>query len=173
MNQHSTTAQNCGYHITSMANCCWLLSLAALWPSCIITPGEQAAAISLLQKRLTANDNRYQAYLEICQRILLTRQKMIEDPGYGITSLPTRFFNSIEKGFAASEKWYQELQAQRKNSRIYRLELRALSEAIVEFTEDATAENFDYWKKCFITNNAQDCWMLYSLFTCYYLTSRL
>ena len=61
--------------------------------------------------------------------------------------LPSTWFKQAnEKGFIGTVKWMDSLKLKRKSIPLYRIELKALAEAVLEMTEDPTVANFRYWK---------------------------
>lgn len=148
--------------ISLMVDSSWTLCVAALYPDCNLSEEDKLSAQHLLRNLILQSDEPYKKYLEVCQRVLLTRERMIHDRSFGISSIPWRFFNSSSKGYAVSAGWYEELLSARKQFPSLKLHFRALAEAVLEFAGEPTAENFNYWREWFIANNLRDEWHLYA-----------
>ncbi|HEY6914609.1 MAG TPA: hypothetical protein VI413_08035, partial [Paludibacter sp.] len=65
--------------------------------------------------------------------------------------LPSLWFNpENEKGFAGTKQWYRKVYEARQSLPNYKIELKALAEAVLEVSTEPTQNNFHYWKNYFI-----------------------
>jgi len=53
-------------------------------------------------------------------------------------------------GFAGTETCDREIKSVRESLPNYKNELKAMAEAVLEFSEEPTIQNYQYWRKYFI-----------------------
>lgn len=87
--------------------------------------------------------------------------------------LPSAWLNrKHEKGFAITKGLYQDMRKIRESLPAYEIEVKALAEAVLEFSESPTSQNFRYWKSYFIERSKPELLNLFQLFVSNFLYSK-
>lgn len=134
-------------HLVSTA---WNFAYSSLWNSTQFSTKEVRAAKQNIEEYFTLAKNPRNAFLSFCQRVLLARQYLTSNKGRYMP-LPSIWFDkNNEYGFAGTKTWYAEIKAVRSSLPAYKEELKALAEAVLEYSEEPTAQNFTYWRNYFI-----------------------
>lgn len=96
----------------------------------------------------------YKAYLVFGERVLLTRHYLSQSRSRYVP-LPTVWLHpDNEKGYCGTAAWHQRILEARASLPVYKIELRALAEGVLEMTEEPTVQNFMYWRHYFIDKRA-------------------
>ncbi len=67
------------------------------------------------------------------------------------TSLPSVWFDKDnQNGFIGTRSWFQEIKAIRESLPNYKQEIKALAEAVLEFSDEPSIKNYQYWRQYFI-----------------------
>ena len=134
-------------HLVSTA---WNFAYSSLWNSTQFSTKEVRAAKQNFEEYFTLAKNPRNAFLSFCQRVLLARQYLTSNKGRYMP-LPSIWFDkNNEYGFAGTKTWYAEIKAVRSSLPAYKEELKALAEAVLEYSEEPTVQNFTYWRTYFI-----------------------
>ena len=65
--------------------------------------------------------------------------------------LPSVWFDrNNEFGFTGTKEWYAQIKNVRASLPAYKEEIKALAEAVLEYSEEPTLQNFAYWRSYFI-----------------------
>ena len=99
------------------------------------------AAMGFIQR----GNNPYDAYTELCQRILLARRMHIK------SRIPAYWF---KKHFDETVPLYQTMLKKRKADPLYMHSLKWLAEAILDICENPDTGDVRYWMNWFRNNNA-------------------
>jgi hypothetical protein len=128
----------------------WLFAYTVLWNNQTFSKTEQREAKYFIKQLLFAGGKPRKAFLNFCQRIILTRQN-IQSFNTDYLALPSMWFDEENvEGFASSREWLQAVKILRHSLPGYQVEIKALSEAVLEFSEEPSAKNFQYWRSYFI-----------------------
>lgn len=149
-------------NITGMTQAAWALSIIIFWPVSVFSEEEIKKTKKHIRQFLINAADPYKAYLEYCQRILLMRQYLLDNDGATIPELPSHWLQA-RHGFPISAIWFKTLQRVRTALPLYKHDMKALAEAVLEMTEDPTASNFNYWISWFKARNANDELMMFSM----------
>jgi hypothetical protein len=142
--------------IYNLSETCWVLTYTALWNTSIFSETETEKAREFIFHYLITSDNAYKAYINLSQRVLLARN-YINNGMNRFIPLPSQWFDiKNEKGFLGTQKWYDQMQSIRSSLPVYKIELKALAEAVLEMNEDGSLNNYRYWKHYFIEKNCPD-----------------
>ncbi len=118
----------------------WVILRVLLFEHLGFTLDERAKAKMLVAAHLQKGD-----LVTFVERILLHRQRE------GQLSCPASFFldpyNAL--GFVRSSGWIRDLEAMREKMPAYKLESRALAEALSEMITDPSRKTFRYWQYYF------------------------
>ena len=141
-------------HTLPQTNClmeaAWNFSYSALWNDTLFSTKEiTAAKARILEYLLLARCPR-KAFIAFCQRVLLARYACITGKAR-MLSLPSEWLDRANaQGFVSTREWLQEIKAVRESLPGYKQEIKALAEAVLEFAEEPTIQNYQYWRSYFI-----------------------
>ena len=83
--------------------------------------------------------------------------------------LPSLWFDENNRnGFAGTAAWLDAVTKIRKSLPDYRENLKALGEAVAEFSEDSTIKNYSFWTGYFIERKDTNLLRAFQLFTSHY-----
>ena len=137
-------------NVDQLTNTAWNFAHTALWNNCIFSKTEIERSKNCIKEMFIASRNPTRAYNTFCQRVLLARQYVNSQPNRYIP-LPTVWLDKENPtGFAGTKLWYMNIRELRSSLPNYKIELKAFGEAILEMNEEATHENFQYWRNYFI-----------------------
>jgi hypothetical protein len=140
--------------LDSLVNTAWNFCATALWSNLIFSNKEIGEAKKQMRFYFSRSGNPKTAYTIFYQRVLLARQYLNNANGRFIP-LPSIWLNpENDKGFAGTNQWFQKLNDARQSLPHYKIELKALAEAIWELNQEPTQSNFCYWKNYFIERRA-------------------
>lgn len=134
----------------TLVDTAWLFAYTMLWNHQTFSGNEIKEAKYYIKEYITTAKNPRKAFLNFCQRIIIARQNAaVLNTDY--LALPSLWFDAENiEGFAATKEWLQAVKSIRYSLPTYQIELRALAEAVLEFSEEPTAKNFAYWRRYFI-----------------------
>lgn len=128
----------------------WNFTLTALWNTSVFSNREINEAKKKIRFYFLKSGDLRKAYSVFCQRVLLARQYLSNNSNRFIP-LPSVWLNAEnEKGFTGTASWYQDVYEARQSLPFYKIELKALAEAVWELSQEPTQNNFHYWKNYFI-----------------------
>lgn len=140
--------------IEPFVNAAWNFAYSSLWNSTQFSTKEIQTAKDKIEEYFLLAKNPRKAFLSFCQRVLLARQYVSGAKGRYMP-LPSMWFDkNNEFGFAGTKAWYAEIKNVRTSLPNYKEDIRALAEAILEYSEEPTAQNFAYWRRYFIEKGA-------------------
>jgi hypothetical protein len=141
-------------YMQHLVDAAWGLATTALWSTALFSATETSAARRMITELFTAAADPYKAYLAFGERVLLARQ-YLAGHRHRYIPLPTVWLHpDNEKGYRGTEAWHRKILEVRASLPVYKIELRALAEGLLEMTEDPTVQNFLYWKEYFIAKRA-------------------
>jgi len=141
-------------YMQHLVDAAWNLAHTALWDTAIFSATEVEGARALLREELTKAPDAYKAYLAFGERVQLARYYVAARPDRYVP-LPTVWLHPDNaKGYRGTAAWHQRILDMRASLPVYKIELRALAEGVLELTEEPTVQNFLYWKRYFIEKKA-------------------
>ncbi|MEP7374714.1 MAG: hypothetical protein ABI675_15065 [Chitinophagaceae bacterium] len=147
--------------INHLINSAWLFAYSVLWNNMIFSKGEIADSKKHIGEWLKGR-NTEKAFVNLCQRIILARLN-VKSLNSDFLSLPSLWFDPENpEGFAVIKEWLDEIRTIRRSLPGFKVELKALSEAVLEFSGEPTSENYEYWRNYFIEKQEP---VLLNLFT--------
>ncbi|HEX9510607.1 MAG TPA: hypothetical protein VF939_08990, partial [Puia sp.] len=157
-----------GGELPKLAGIAWIFVSSALWNCTQFSTLEKQAAQKKITRYLRLSLNCRRAFLAFCERVLLA--KLCLPKGPGSLTLPSVWLDRRHaKGFSETRTAYRQVKALRKSLPLYKYEWKALAEAVLDFGEDPTAENFRYWKNYFTEKQAPGLLQLFQVFASNYL----
>jgi hypothetical protein len=128
----------------------WNFAYSALWNASIFSTKEISLAKENIQQYFILAKNKRKAFVSFCERILLARYYVNGAKGRYIP-LPSLWFDRDNlNGFVGTKEWLIEIKNIRSLLPGYKQETKALAEAVLEFSEEPTIQNFQYWRRYFI-----------------------
>ncbi len=147
--------------IDKLVSNAWNFSFTALWNNASFSEKEIAAAQAVIREFISAYKKPEKGYKDFCQRVLLARNYISGHAGRYIP-LPSVWLNKENStGFAGTKKWYKDILAVRSSLPDYKIELKALAEAVLEMQDESTSENYIYWRNYFLDKKAPGLLMLF------------
>ncbi|HEY1113527.1 MAG TPA: hypothetical protein VGE66_08190 [Chitinophagaceae bacterium] len=143
-----------GQYMQHLVNAAWVLATTALWNTALFSASETAAARTMIAELFATAADPYKAYLAFGERVLLARH-YLAGSRQRYVPLPTVWLHpGNEKGYRGTEAWHRKILEVRASLPVYKIELRALAEGVLEMSEEPTVQNFLYWKSYFIDKRA-------------------
>jgi hypothetical protein len=139
--------------LTSMIEAATGCCLLVLWPGRITEKKEVNLLKQSFRAFLLQQPDQYGRFVELVQRIILTKEyhRLF---GLTNTAQPLSQWLDDGNGFLLSATWFRALETKRKTIPLYKLEWKALAEALLEITEEGSLELLRYWNNWFLKHNA-------------------
>lgn len=132
------------------AETAWNFAATTLWNDLVLSQKEIEEAKLLIRDYLLMSDDLKRSYLAFCQRVLLAHQ-YLKNASNRFVPLPSTWLQPENlKGFAGTKQWYEKIIEVRRSLPDYRIEWKALAEAVWELGQEPTLKNFQYWRNYFI-----------------------
>lgn len=136
--------------LVHLTNTAWNFACSSLWNSTQFSSKEIEVAKEKIAEYLRLSRHPEKAFSAFCQRVLLARYYVSKNPGRYIP-LPSIWLDRDNAtGFVGTRAWYNEIKSIRESLPNYKQELKAMAEAVLEFSEEPTVKNYQYWKNYFI-----------------------
>lgn len=133
-----------------LVNAAWNFAYSSLWNNVQFSSKEIRESKEKISEYFELSKLPRKAFLSFCQRVLLARQYVNNAKGRYMP-LPSLWFNKEnEFGFPGTKQWFAEIKSIRSSLPCYKEEIKALAEAILEYSEEPTANNYHYWRNYFI-----------------------
>lgn len=141
---------NTNAEVQQLVDSAWNFAYNALWGMTIFSSKEIETSKARIYEYLTLSKISRKAFLSFCQRVLLARQYITQVKGRYIP-LPSVWFDKDNaNGFVVTRKWFSEIKAVRESLPNYKQEIKALAEAVLEFSDEPSIKNYQYWRQYFI-----------------------
>lgn len=128
----------------------WNFAYSSLWNCTQFSQKEIDTAKEKITQYLRLSKHPEKAFSIFCQRVLLARYYVSKNSSRYIP-LPSVWLDRYNAtGFAGTKAWYVEIKSVRESLPNYKNELKAIAEAVLEFSEEPTIQNYQYWRKYFI-----------------------
>lgn len=148
--------------ITQLVDTAWLFAYSTLWNNHEFSTIEKSEAKYYIKEWITGTKKPLKAFTNFCQRIILARQN-IKSLNTDFLTLPSLWLDKENpEGYASTKDLLDEIKALRHSLPGFQIEIKALAEAVLEFAEEPTNENFTYWRNYF---NEKDEPVLLNIYT--------
>ncbi len=101
----------------------------------------------------------YQCYVEFCERVMIARQNLLRSKQASLALQPMEWL-AQDGGFDKTKTAHERLQAKRESDQLYKLEWKALAEAILEMHERQprllSRIISAYWQEWFAANGVME-----------------
>ncbi len=134
----------------NLINAAWNFAYSSLWNSTQFSAREIRTSKEKISAYFTLAKNPRNAFLSFCQRVLLARQYVNAAKGRYMPLPSVWLDKNNEYGFAGTKQWYAEVRLIRSSLPSHKEEIKALAEAVLEYSEEPTLQNFTYWRSYFI-----------------------
>ena len=141
---------NTHMHTAQLVDAAWNFAYTSLWNNTIFSTKEAEAAKEKIFEYFSLAKDTRKAFVSFCQRVLLARYYVNSVKGRYMPLPSVWFEKSNEYGFVSTRKWLQEVKDVRQSLPNYKQEVKALAEAVLEFSEEPTVKNYQYWRGYFI-----------------------
>ena len=149
-------------NLKSLINTAWVFAHTVLWNNQVFSGIEISEAKAYIYDWLNTGKKTSKAFVNFCQRIILARQN-VHALNTDFLSLPSLWLDKDNPdGYSVTREWLDEIKLVRHSLPNFQIELKALAEAVLEFSEEPTKENFNYWRNYFIERDQP---VLLNLFT--------
>ena len=140
--------------IDTLVNTAWTFASSALWYTTIFSTREAVTAKRYIKAFLMQSKNPAKAFVVCCQRVLIAKSYYAAQGSDTCTALPSAWFSPLNpEGFAFTKPGYDAIKTARQSLPNYQVEIKALAEAVLEYTEQPTTRNFNYWRNYFMERN--------------------
>ncbi len=136
--------------LAPLINAAWNFAYSSLWNSTQFSQKEIETGKEKIAEYLKLAKHPARAFSIFCQRVLLARYYVSKNSSRYIP-LPSVWLDKDNPtGFAGTKAWYEEIKSVRESLPNYKNELKAMAEAVLEFSEEPTVQNYQYWRKYFM-----------------------
>jgi hypothetical protein len=136
--------------LAPLINTAWNFAYSSLWNCTQFSQKEIETGKEKIAEYLLLAKNPARAFSIFCQRVLLARYYVSKNPARYIPLPSVWLDRNNATGFAGTKAWYDEIKSVRESLPNYKSELKAMAEAVLEFSEEPTIQNYQYWRKFFI-----------------------
>lgn len=136
--------------IENLVSAAWNFAYSSLWNSTQFSAKEIRTAKEKIEEYFSLAKSPRNAFLSFCQRVLLARQYVNGLKGRYMPLPSVWFDKNNEYGFVGTKDWYTQIKTVRTSLPNYKEEIKALAEAVLEYSEEPTLQNFTYWRSYFI-----------------------
>jgi hypothetical protein len=141
---------NANAEVQQLVDSAWNFAYNSLWSMTIFSTKEIDAAKARIHEYLTLAKSPRKAFLSFCQRVLLARHYISQVKGRYIPLPSVWLDKDNQTGFAGTKNWFSEIKAVRESLPNYKQEIKALAEAVLEFSDEPSVQNYQYWRQYFI-----------------------
>lgn len=150
----------------------WTFAKTALWNCQQFSSKECEQAKVHIARYLCLFRNPRKGFMAFCQRIIIARQ-FLEAETTPLQTLPSSWLDRKQpSGFSLTKGLYKDLRLIRERLPAYERELKALAEAVLDFSESPSVRNYRYWTNYFIDRNKPELLNLFQLFGANFLYSK-
>lgn len=140
--------------ISIYTHAAWLCAYTALYYGLLFSPAELEVAKNRITQHFLQQQEVFKSYIAFCERVLQARQYILNGSNRYVPFPSVWLDPQNSTGFSGTAEWHSRLQQQRKAAPLFRIEWKALAEAILEMIEEGTNETYQYWCSYFIERKA-------------------
>lgn len=150
--------------LTSLTETAWNFAYSSLWNCTQFSQKEIDTAKEKIEEYLRLAKDPSKAFAAFCQRVLLARQYVNKSVDRYVPLPSVWLDKNNQYGFAGTKEWYANIKSVRESMPNYKSELKAMAEAVREFSEESTIKNYQYWRKYFIEKQMPGLLNLFQVF---------
>lgn len=136
--------------LAPLINATWNFAYSSLWNSTQFSQKEIETGKEKIAEYLKLAKHPVRAFSIFCQRVLLARYYVSKNSSRYIPLPSVWLDRDNATGFSGTKAWYEEIKSVRESLPNYKNELKAMAEAVLEFSEEPTVQNYQYWRKYFM-----------------------
>jgi hypothetical protein len=136
--------------LVPLVNTAWNFAYSSLWNCTQFSQKEIETAKEKIFEFFILSKNPAKVFSIFCQRVLLARYYLSKHAGRSVPLPSVWLDRNNEYGFAGTKAWYDEIRSIRESLPNYKNDLKAMAEAVLEFSEEPTIQNYRYWRTYFI-----------------------
>lgn len=141
----------------------WSFTCTLLFPHLNFSFSEATKAKACIKHWILLSPDSRKGFLEYVERLLLCCENRL----FPVSMLPSTWLSAANlQGFILSGLWIEDIKKTRYSLPAYREDLRSLAEAVLEISEDASENNFRYWRHYFISHQQWESLQRLTFFTC-------
>lgn len=149
---------------TKLISAAWTFAYTALWNCMHFSPKEIAIAKQSISDLFTPVNNKQEAFIIFCERVLLARKYILSDKKRFIP-LPSVWLNKHNpKGFAGTKKWHNVIAETRHSIPFYKSEIRSIAKSVFDYSEHPSYANYCKWKNYFISRREHASLIIFQLY---------
>lgn len=143
--------------VTQLVDTAWNFAYSCLWNMTTLSTKEVKAAKERIHEILTATKRPRRRFVAFCQRVLLARQRLTTATGLELP-LPSLWLDKEDDdGFEMTRSWLQEINSVRESLPYYEYEIKVMAEAILQFSDTPSAQNYRYWSEYSLRDEIRNC----------------
>jgi hypothetical protein len=147
----------------------WIFTHSVLWNDIQFSSKEVRAAQARINEYFQLSKEPRRSFQSFCQRIVLARYQSLCDAPQPL-SLPSVWLDrSNSDGFGGTKSPYTQIKAMRESLPNFQRELKALGEAVLDFSEAPVPRNYRYWCGYFKDKQAGEYLRLFQSFAANHL----
>lgn len=142
----------------------WNFAYSALWNTTIFSDKEILAAKVKISDLFTSSKNTDKAFIDFAQRVILARHYITSNKGRYIPLPSVWLDQENERGFAGTKQWLSEIKSIRSSMPNYKIVIKELAQATLEYSSDPSILNYNIWRTYFLNANAPGLFNLFQTF---------
>jgi hypothetical protein len=140
--------------LANLVNAAWNFAYSSLWNSSQFSQTEAENAKEKIATFLQLFKDYEKGFSVFCQRVLLARYYVSKNSSRYIP-LPSIWLDKENAtGFAGTKTWFEDVKKVRTSLPNYKQEIKAMAEAVLEFSQEPTVQNYQYWRTYFMDREA-------------------
>ncbi len=149
--------------LMQLADAAWNFAYSVLWSSQHFSTKEVEKVKNAIATFLQLHADPEKGFSVFCQRTIIAMTECTE-PLVGNMPLPSEWFDwNNDDGFISTKVLFDDIQMTRASLPLYRQDLKALAEAILEFSQEPTKDNYAFWQHYFIERNQRSALSIFRL----------
>ncbi len=153
---------------TLLYQAAWQFAVTCLWPARQFSEIEIKITRFRIRQMIANSADRFNAYLEFCQQVLLFRYYSISSRGRVSIPSPCQWITG--SGLTTSKLFFRSVQQRRLGEPLFMHVQKGLCEAVLEVTENNSEEMIAYWENWFRERNARPELRLFILYAAKFST---
>jgi hypothetical protein len=136
--------------LTALINTAWQVAYTTLWNCTQFSTAETTTAKKAIGTFLQLHKTPEKGFIVFCQRVALARFE--DNILFPVKEwLPSQWFDwSIANGFNWTKQRFEGIEKTRASLPLYKQELKAFAEGVLEFSQEPTVRNYKFWRQYFI-----------------------
>lgn len=136
--------------LTALVNTAWHTAYTSLWNCTQFSTAETDTAKKAIGSFLQLHKTPEKGFIVFCQRIAIAKfenslQFLVND------WLPSDWFDwRNDEGFIGTKQRFDTIERTRASLPLFKQELKAFAEAVLEFSQEPTVRNYKFWRQYFI-----------------------